>query len=237
MGLISYIKDKLFSRESKPDLCSRFVYLLGVPGVGKTSQGKLLKKWLEAKGYKTLLVNIRTGHLFIYLLKKLNLIDYPRSAHEVGFWEREPLEREKTLFPLMYFFEVINTFILALARVFIPLALGYVVIAEQYVIDTCSDLQCRCKGFGMRKNARKRAARNLLKLMPDSPLLIHLKASYEELVKRYKQRQTPIEPPEYINFKHRHLLQSLKHFDACHINTEEKTIGEVHQKILQKLTG
>lgn len=220
--------------DSNQKLSHRFIYLIGVEGTGKTTQANLLTKWLESRGETVNRVNIRTGHLLIHLLR--NLTGYPTQASKAGSWKADQFsERIKNLWPLLFFLEIVNTIILAFFRVFLPLKLNRVVIAEGYVIDTYCDLRRRYKKYSKENHFYQNMSKILLRFIPSSTIIVNLDVgSYNELIRRYKKRKGSSEPQDYVNFRRRQILQYAPLFDNYfYINTKNGDEFSTLQKIVK----
>ncbi|MEM2294476.1 MAG: hypothetical protein QXX41_14485 [Nitrososphaerota archaeon] len=83
-----------------------------------------------------------------------------------------------------------------------PYQVGYVVIAERYLLDTIIDTLRMRKYRGLKDSkVLKFLMRYLLHFIPKKSLIIYLCADYTSLRKRYHLRKTPVEHPEWIEFQ------------------------------------
>jgi len=178
----------------------RLIYLLGPEGAGKTALANLLVPLLEEKAFKVKIVSIYSNHLLSYLFQIL--------LFRLGIYglERRSGELVKSIAPygkllkLSLYLDLISVVILSLFKVFLFMCLGYVVIAERYVVDTLSNIIYREKWLGKeRSKLVKTSLAILLRLIPQKDtIIIQLDCPYNVLLMRYMKRKSSAERADYI---------------------------------------
>jgi len=162
---------------------SRSVIFFGVDGVGKSTHTKILSNLYLKKGFKTKRCWLRSRHTLAYvvsqILLRLGYLAMFRHGHndKVNIFDSRFLP-EKKIWSLIEFISVIPWII---TRMKLPLKLGYVVIADRYVVDTVI-----YNKFYIGEEY-DRYSKILLRMIPRDALLIHLDADREELKKRGKK--------------------------------------------------
>lgn len=216
------------------------IYFLGVEGVGKSTHSNLLLAWLHKKGYLVKLVYIRSDHLILHVLKKFLMLMGRRdisirpNGSKVIIAQRDLIKRMRYLW---IFTNILMSLFLAIWRVWIPMKIGYVIIAERYLLDTFIDLMNMLRIFNLRyKGIVRKAMRLLLYFIPKNTVIIHLWAPYKELLKRYVQRGTPAEPKCWIvlnELLHSVFLKIYSNIVLVSIDTSKHCIVE-SQLIIRK---
>ncbi len=115
---------------------------------------------------------------------------------------------------------------LALIRVYIPLLLGYQVVAERYVIDT---LVYNSYFIGGDFDAY---ARILLMMIPRNSLLIHLDARKEDVLAR---RKGDILSEEFIEHQLTQYRKIASRLNALSIDTSSNDMSSVREMIAKRL--
>jgi len=217
------------------------VYLLGPEGAGKTTQIQHLLPLLKSNGFRVKVIYIRSDHLVLYLLKLLLIKmgrckDYPYLD---GTVVRAPdAQVLKKIGKFWLFMQIPMSLILTFFRVYIPLKLGYVVIAERYLLDTIIDTLGMSKWMGLtHSRIPSLVMRCLLHFMPKKSLIIHLYADYNTLRKRYHLRGTPVEPLQWIKFQLTLDKIFCKVFNAYTIKTDEENPVDVFRRIVHVLNS
>lgn len=118
------------------------IHLAGVDGTGKSTQARALMALLEAEGTPARQVWLRFPRfLTIPLLIYARLRGYSRrevvNGHEHGYWHFESSWLMSKVFPWVL---LLDTALLALIKVYVPLGLGSVVVCDRFVVDTLADL-------------------------------------------------------------------------------------------------
>lgn len=121
-------------------------YLAGCDGTGKTTQVRLLCQRLRAGGVRVLHLWLR----FPFFLS-LPLLGYARwkgfSWQErnrdvrIGYWD---FVHSKMLVHLLPWTMLLDAYIATFLRVSIPIALGYVLVCDRFVLDMLVDLALGC---------------------------------------------------------------------------------------------
>ncbi|MEM4468894.1 MAG: hypothetical protein QXS32_07520 [Candidatus Nezhaarchaeales archaeon] len=225
-------------------LKSKLIYILGPEGAGKTTTANLLSHYIRS-GWtdKVKITEIRSSHLYVYLLKsllmKLGRVEYYKYPR--GFLikriDRLYLSR---IIKFLLFAELTAIVVLALIKVRLHLLLGYVVICTRYVIDTIIDLLAYTLVAPQgRLLVYKFIMPILLRLIPEGLPIIYLDANYDVLVKRYEERNSYLEPPNWISFYRsmsRAILRAvLGHYKVVVIDTSSKSRSQIFKEVLQTI--
>jgi len=217
-------------QNSKIPLKGRLIYFLGPEGVGKTTRAILLHRYLRLHGYRRAkIVNIRWNHLynyiiFIRLLPRIFSSLYHRYVYPNGVVHLYPRpEFLKKIYSMYLVLQIYALLLVSLIQVFIPLKLGYIVIAEMYLGHTLFDIFRESKGISASNKPTTRLAFTLLqRLIPLQSIIIVLDAPYNVIRERNLTRGTPVRDKLYINLErafYRVLAKSWSY--TCHINTNE----------------
>jgi len=121
---------------------SRFYYITGTDGVGKSTQARLLGEYFQNSEVKYRLLWIRFPFFF-----SVPLLIYSRwrgyTWHEVigevdhGYWDFTRSWIMRHVFPWALF---VDAFFAALLKVYLPLRRGELIICERFVLDMLVDL-------------------------------------------------------------------------------------------------
>jgi len=197
------------------------VIFFGADGVGKTTQARRLSELYMKKGYRVKKCWLRARHSLSYLvsqiLLKLGYLEVVRQGtREVLDSRRLPGKR------LWSFLEFISVLPWILTRMNLPLLLGYVVIADRYVVDTAV-----YNRYYIGEEFRI-YERMLLRMKPKNALLIHLDADKDNLMER-RRGDWPEDFIDYELGKYRTLASELQ---AISINTSHRDMEEVGRIIV-----
>lgn len=216
-------KPKTQARKTSEPL-PRAVIFFGADGVGKTTHATRLSEQYAREGYRVKRCWLRSMHSLSYLVSKILLkLGYPFTVRQ-GDIEVLDSRRltDKRLWSLLEFASVLPW---VLTRMNLPLLLGYVVIAERYVVDTAVYNRYYIG------EAFTRYERILLRMMPRQATLIHLDADADELKRRRRQDW----PEDFIKFQLQQYRDMASELGALSINTSDKTKEEVDEIITSKI--
>jgi len=218
----------------------RLIVFMGAEGVGKSTQIDLLRSWLLKSNYRIKVVDIRGNLLFAYLLWKFLMLagrysDYLRPD---GTMTRGP---DKVILAkvckLWFILQLVSVLPLILFKVRLPLLLGYVVIAERYIVDTLSDILRLAQNLGISNSWSVSASFILSRFLRGDAFFIFLTAEYSELTSRYRKRLTPTEWREYIERRNQYykiVVQRLG-IEYFFIDTTRETTTMTFARILTRL--
>jgi thymidylate kinase len=143
----------------------RFIYITGCDGTGKTTQASLLVEQLRARGIKTRRVWLRFPFFF-----SLPLLAYARlrgySWYEEtggvrhGYWDFRPSRLLRLVFP---WFLLADAALAVLWRIYLPLAAGWTIVCERFVLDILADLGV---ALGDHRLCTRLPGRLFLRLLP-----------------------------------------------------------------------
>jgi thymidylate kinase len=151
----------------------RCVHLAGVDGSGKTTQARAIMALLEAQGVRARYVWLRFPHLFCApLLAYARLRGFSHremlDGHQHGYWDFASSRLMSRLFPWLL---LVDTFLVALFRIYWPLMLGYKLVCDRFAVDVLVDLMA---GLGDSQFDRRLPGRLYLALLPHDTRVVVL---------------------------------------------------------------
>jgi thymidylate kinase/predicted nucleotidyltransferase len=149
------------------------IHLAGVDGSGKTTQALRLLEAFEVRGLSASFAWVRFPRLFsipFLVYARLRRYSWRETVNGVehGYWDfrRSPLMT--VVFPWALW---IDTFLMALIKVYLPLLSGRVVVCDRFVVDILADLMI---ALDDRNFARRLPGRLFLALLPRSSRVVVL---------------------------------------------------------------
>lgn len=120
----------------------RCIYLAGADGAGKTTQAGILKSLLEQQGINSRYVWLRFPRLFcspflVYARKRGYSYQERINGSLHGYWDFQDSWLMSSIFPWVLW---LDTFLLAILKIYLPLVLGYALICDRFVVDILVDL-------------------------------------------------------------------------------------------------
>jgi len=220
-----------------------FVYFLGPNGAGKSTQINLLVRWLRARGLRVKVAYVQCNHLpilildgFLIKLGRFGFYTYP-DGKRVRVPSAEILFRIRYLWFCIQFLSIV---FLSFIRVYVPLLMGYVVVAERYVLDSVSDLCWASLSFRVKASFLSRIVKVLLYLVPRGTVIVHLDAPYEVLERRFFERGSVVEPRDYVEMQRKFswkLIEALgnRNVKAVHVDSSAIGISETFNMVKEQL--
>jgi len=205
----------------------QLIVFFGPDGSGKTTQARLLASHLQQQGFKVRLVWIRAHHSLASILSKI-LVSFGYYRIIFSQEKRYKLFDVKLLPRLKRFWgfiEFISVLPWILIKVKLPLLLGYVVIADRYVVDTTVSVAYFLGGYGF---LSEYAAKILLSMVSDA-FLIHLDAETEVIIERRKDEKLDL---DFIQFQRRFYPSFATLLGVLSVNTSNKSVMDTFKIIL-----
>jgi len=125
--------------------------------------------------------------------------------------------------------ELISVMPLILLRVYVPLSMGYTVIAERYVPDTIVGIAYYTNDS---KFLTSHAAKFLLHFIPKQTVFIHLDSSYSAILKR---RGRHVDSYQYLEFQRKGYKTLGEIVGATLIDTSDMSVGDTSKRIMTHL--
>jgi len=210
-------------------LKSRFIAFFGPDGSGKSTHASLLINHLRSHKVQTRKVWIRSPHTFAYLLSCLlvKVGFYREVLNSFGYNKKIPaVHTNKSLKIFWSVAELISVMPVVMLRVYLPLLLGYTVVAERCIVDTIVNIAYYTENLEF---LQSRTAKILLRFIPKNAILIHLDVDYPTLVNR---RGRIVEAYELIKFQKECYKKMENLLNAAYIDTSCSDIKYVNNLII-----
>jgi thymidylate kinase len=227
----------------------RLIAFFGPDGAGKSTQADLLISYLNGNGFKVKKAWVRSTHTVAFLLwivfKKLNLVrgqskaakqmtirpavSYlnQRSYGAVSPITTSPPVLKGSLSKFIWStIEVIGILPVVLLQVYLPLMLGYEVVAERYVADSVASIAyfLNDENFADSLNGKL-----LLKLIPKRTMFVYVDADYQAILNRRAEAAGPV---EYTEFHRRVFSKVASTLNARYVNTGKLDVDQASAKII-----
>ena len=207
------------------------VIFFGPDGVGKTTQSRLVLKYLASRNRRVSFVWIRGGHTLAFVLSKLFVrLGYYQtvrtpSGSSYRVFDPRLLPKLSHLWALIEFVSVLP---IILYKVYLRRILGYTIVADRYVVDTVVYLS-----YWLGPAART-VSKFLLRLVPQDAVMIHLDAETPVLKARLLDDTSPMGFVVYQRMLYRRLSASL---GAATIDTTNRGIEETFKDVIATLNS
>ncbi len=204
------------------------IAICGIDGSGKTTQIKLLEKYLKERGFKVKYVWFRWTAFFSYpILALCRLLGYTKwrtiGGSGVRYAERE-FYMNKTLAKIWPWFFTLDTFIHLIFRIKIRNILGYIILCDRFILDIFVDLMYETKDYRLPKSL---IGRILFSLMPKNSKLVII--DVDESIAYLRKRDIP--SIDYLK-KRRELYIMLAKILRIPIVNGGREIWKIHEDIL-----
>lgn len=205
------------------------IAICGVDGSGKTTQIRLLEKYLRERGFRVRYVWLRwTAFLSYPFLALCRLLGYTRwiviSGSGVRYAERR-FYLNRVLARLWLWLLTLDTAIHLALRVWVWRALGYIVLCDRFIPDILVDLICETKDHSLPKRL---AGRLLLSLIPKSSRLVIIDVDEEVAY----SRKYDIPSIDYLRERRRIYLVLARSLGVPVINGE-RDVSSIHEDVLR----
>ena len=179
-------------------LVPRLIAFLGPDGAGKSTHVELLINFFKSHRSRVRKVWIRSPHTLAYLLScfLVRIGFYRVVSKPFGRQWKIPAVNTSQSFKILWsVIELVSVLPLILFRVYIPLYLGYTLVAERYVVDTIVNIAYFTNDLNF---LQSRLAKFLLYFVPKNTIFIHLDSEYSVIMKR---RHRMVESYDFIEFQ------------------------------------
>lgn len=148
----------------------------GPDGVGKSTQVRLLIRYLKSRGFRVRFAWIRTPHMLTYFVTRIfQRLGYPSIPLRTRFSEI-----------VLLLLEIPSIILKLITTTYLPLKRGYLIVAERHILDTIVGL-----AVFFFKNPRfilSHTALLFLRFIPRRSLFMYLDASSETIISRRIKR-------------------------------------------------
>lgn len=215
------------------------ITFIGPVGVGKSTQIRLLKKFLESKNKKSIVTYIKSVHGFTYILSGLIgfLLKTQKEGDDIAGYSLKQ-DFYKRIYPLWVLSETVSIIGKFFFTVYLPYQLGYSVLIEEGLKMTIANYRLFRPHFLGIKPVKLPFIGTLSNwVMSKKHIEIVLDADNHELISRRSSRRfRRYETKVYENLQ-RQVMSQLKGKHTLYINTTGKSTKSIHNIIVGTVNG
>jgi dTMP kinase len=209
----------------------KLIALCGIDGSGKTTQIKLLEKYLRQKGFRIKRVWFRWPAFLSYpFLALCRFLGYTKwktvSRSGVRYAERN-FYRSRALARLWPWLFTLDVFIYSFLQIKVRRVLGYIILCDRFIPDIIVDMMCETKDYQLPKRL---VGRLLFSLIPKNSKLIVMDVA-ENIA---YSRKNDVPSLDYLKERRKLYLTLAKTLRMPVVNGERKILN-IHEDILNLL--
>jgi thymidylate kinase len=200
-----------------PNNIPRAIIFFGPDGSGKTTQANMLISELDRKGIKNRKLWLRSLHTLAFLISKVGM--YIMKLDDI-YQLRTKYSDHAAFRIIWYSIEFVSILPLILAKFYLPLLQGYVIVAERFVIDWIVSVAYATNNPSL---VDGRFANFAMYFIPKESVLVYIDAEYGSILSR-RGAEDSFESIEFQRTCYNKFAQKLH---ALRIDTSNKSICEV----------
>jgi len=219
-------------RDPRLDYMPHFIYIFGPDGSGKSTHARILAGYLAHDGVRVKIVWIKSQHSIAFIISRVfskfapHSVSLDPNGSIIRIYAVSNGSISRLVWSIIEFIGIIPWIIL---RIYIPLLMGKIVIAERYVVDSIVTI---AYSINDPRFVRSFIAKLMLRFIPKDTLLVHLDSIYEEISRR---RGYEVDPKEYIEFQRGMYGMLSKTLRALTINTSRLPTSKAAELIRTSL--
>ena len=210
----------------------RLIAFFGPDGTGKSTHAEILVNHFKSHKNKVRKVWIRAPHTLAYLFSRffVKIGFYRIVSNSFGRQVKIPAVHTSRSFRLFWpMIELVSVLPLVLFRVYIPLFLGYTLVAERYLVDTVVTIAYFINDPSFLQG---HTAKLLLCFIPKNTVFIHLDSDYSTIMER---RSHIVEPYDFIEFQKMGYKMIGNSVGAKFIDTSNVSVKQASMRIMHWL--
>jgi thymidylate kinase len=200
-----------------PNNIPRAIIFFGPDGSGKTTQANMLISELNRKGIRNRKLWLRSLHTLAFLISKASM--YIMKLDDI-YQLRTKYSDHAAFRIIWYSIEFVSILPLILAKFYLPLLQGYVIVAERFVIDWVVSVAYATNNPSL---VDSRFASFVMYFIPKQSVLVYIDAEYSSILSR-RGAEDSFESIEFQRTCYSKFAQKLH---ALQIDSSNKGICEV----------
>ena len=195
----------------------RAIIFFGPDGSGKTTQANMLISELNRKGIRNKKLWLRSLHTLAFLISRASM--YIMKLDDI-YQLRTKYSNHTAFRVVWYFIEFVSILPLILAKFYLPLLQGYVIVAERFVIDWVVSIAYATNNPSL---VDSWFASFVIYFIPKQSVLVYIDAEYSSILSRRGAEDSS----ESIEFQRTCYSKFAHKLHALRIDSSNKNICEV----------
>jgi thymidylate kinase len=204
-----------------PNNIPRAIIFFGPDGSGKTTQANMLISELDRKGIRNKKLWLRSLHTLAFLISKASM--YIMKLDDI-YQLRTKYSDHAAFRIIWYSIEFVSILPLILAKFYLPLLQGYVIVAERFVIDWVVSVAYATNNPSL---VDSWLASFVMYFIPKQSVLVYIDAEYSSILSRRGAKDSF----ESIEFQRTCYSKFAQKLHALQLDTSNKGICEVFDQI------